>query len=129
MNDSTPELDEIQQDEEHQLIEVPVRVVETCSPVRVQVLPSRHGVSRSYSSTNTDAEPIPLLGADLRRRRATIVAADDSIYVGDRELVKSSQAALWPAGVPLVIEHTSMVYARAATATATVSVITENWAD
>lgn len=129
MNESTPELEEIQQDEEERALVVPVRVVEVWSPVRVQLLPSRHGVSRSFTSSATDAEPIPLLGADLRRRRATIVAIGADVYVGDRELVKTAQAARWPAGVPLVIEHTEQVYARAASASATLSVISENWAD
>ena len=129
MNESTPDLEDVQQDEEERALVVPVRVVETLSPVRVQLLPSRHGVSRSFTSNATDAEPTPLLGADLRRRRATIVAIGADIYVGDREMVKGSQAARWPVGVPLVIEHTEQVYARAATTTATVSVISENWAD
>lgn len=129
MNESTPDLDELQQDEEDRPIVVPVRLIEAESPVRVQLLPSRHGVSRSFTTSATDAEPTPLLGGDLRRRRATIVAIGADIYVGDREMVKSAQAARWPAGIPLVIEHTEQVYARAATTTATVSVISENWAD
>lgn len=124
-DESTPELEDLQQlPEEH--IKVPVRVVD---PVQVQQLPSRHGVSRSFGTAATDGEPVPLLGADLRRRRAVIIAASASIYVGEREMVKSGAAAIWPAGVPLVIEHTEQVYARAATGTATVSVISENWAD
>lgn len=128
-NESTPDLDEIQQEEDERALVVPVRVVETMSPVRVQLLPSRHGVSRSFSSLATDTEPTPLMGADLRRRRATIVATGDMMYVGERELVKNAQAALWPENVPLVIEHTEQVYARAAATDAIISVITENWAD
>lgn len=127
--ESTPDLEDIQQEEEERALVVPVRVVEALSPVRVQLLPSRHGVSRSYGTAATDADPIPLLGADLRRRRATIVAIGADIYVGEKELVRAAEAALWPAGVPLVLEHTEMVYAQAATETATVSVISENWAD
>jgi hypothetical protein len=127
--ESTPDLEEIQQEEEERALVVPVKVVETLSPVRVQLLPSRHGVSRSYTTDSTDAEPVPLLGGDLRRRRATIIAIGAAIYVGDREMVKQGQAAQWPELVPLVIEHTEQVYARAATTSATVSVISENWAD
>lgn len=129
MSESTPDLEDLYQEEDERVIVVPVRLIEAESPVRVQLLPSRHGVSRSYTTAATDAEPIPLLGADLRRRRATIVALGAEIYVGDREMVKSSQAARWPSSVPLVIEHTEMIYARAATGSATVSVVTENWAD
>jgi hypothetical protein len=125
MEQSTPDLEDVQQQESEGL-RVPVRLD---GPVRVQVLPSRHGVSRSYASKATDPEPIPLLGGDDRRRRATLVAIGDAMYVGPREDVKSGAAALWPDGVPLVIEHTEQVYARAASDTATISVIAENWAD
>ncbi|MBG0819133.1 hypothetical protein [Planomonospora sp. ID82291] len=126
---STPELEDVQQLEEDGGLRVPVSVREVRVPVRVQLLPSRHGVSRSYSTSESDTDPVPLLGADLRRRRATIIATGAAIYVGEKELVRGGLAALWPEGVPLVIEHTEMVYAQAATGTATVSVIAENWAD
>lgn len=127
---STPELEAVQQEEaDDGRLMVPVRVLEVAGPVRVQVLPSRHGVSRSWTTNATDPEPVPLLGADLRRRRASIVATGAAVYVGEREMVKAGAAALWPADVPLIVEHTEQLYARAATGTATVSVVSENWAD
>lgn len=122
---STPELEDVQQDEAEGL-RVPVRID---GPVRVQVLPSRHGVSRSYASAATDTEPVPLSGGDLRRRRVTIMSIGATIYVGQKDDVKSGNAAQWPQNVPLVLEHTEQIYAKAATGTTVISVIAENWAD
>jgi hypothetical protein len=70
-----------------------------------------------------------LLGQDLRRRRAVIIASGDAVYVGEKDACQNGTAAIWPAGVPLEIQHTEQVYVLATTGTAVVSMITENWAD
>lgn len=121
--DATPDLDLVQQLPDEG-IRVPVRLDQT---VPVYVLPSRSGASRSYQAGAT--EPVLLLGEDLRRRRATIVSIEENIYVGSRDEVRAGLAALWPKLVPLVIEHTEIVFAKAAANSATVSVIPEQWAD
>lgn len=95
---------------------------------RVTIMPSRSGASRNYA-TDPAAGPVILLGRDQRRRRATIIAQDSPIYVGERDDCANGSAAVWPPGVPLVIEHTEQVYVLATTETAVVSVIAENWAD
>lgn len=131
-SDSTPELPEIQQ--EVPAVDVKGQV-EVVNAVRTYELPSRIGTSRSYLVSDTDTQP--LLGADLRRKRVTLLASATTtgtatgFYVGEREDVRSGMAALWPINVPLVLQHTEQIFVRCATpsAVAQVSIISENWAD
>jgi hypothetical protein len=136
-NPSTPNLHEVLQEYEPSNPAVDVGCIE--SPVRVQQLPSRMAISRSYTAGTGTA--VPLLNADERRRRAVIIgmlttSADSTtslgFYVGAEEDVKSGNAAIWPYNVPLTIEHAQKVYVRATgtvTTPVNVSLISENWAD
>lgn len=130
----TADLNEIQQ-------EYPLAVtgdVHVKGPVQVHLLPSRIGVSRSW--TVSDVETQPVLGQDDRRRRCTLLAistgtpnAATGFYVGSREDVRLGGAAFWPVNVPLVLEHTEQIFVRCVTATSPstilLSVIAENWAN
>jgi hypothetical protein len=120
---AAPDIDTVQQFEDGG-IRVPVRLDQN---VPVYILPSRSGAARSYGVDATNATI--LVGKDPRRRRATIVSIDQHIYVGSKDEVVASTAAVWPKLVPLVVEHTEEIYVKAATATSTVSVIPEHWAD
>ena len=136
-NPSTPEWHEVKQEYPIGNPAVDVDCINT--PVRVQQLPSRLGISRTYRTDGTI--PVPLLNADDRRRQAVILAmlttSGDSatsagIYVGSEQDVRSSDAAIWPYNVPLRIEHAEKVYVRAVgtvTTPVNVSLISENWAD
>lgn len=136
-NPSTPSWPEVKQEYPIGNPAVDVDCINT--PVRVQQLPSRMGVSRTYQAGVSN--PVPLLNADDRRRRATIIgmlttSADSTtspgILVGSEQDVRSGDAAIWPYNVPLLIEHAEKVYVRAAGAVTTpinVSLISENWAD
>lgn len=135
ITDSTPdEIAEIQQQDPDPSLLVKGEVA-IAGTVRTQQLPSRIATSRSYEVTNTDSTP--LLGADLRRKRVTLLATATAtgtatgFYVGEKEDVRSGLAAFWPVNLPLVLEHTEPIYVRCATGSATclVSVIPENWAD
>lgn len=131
----TADLNEIQQ-------EYPLAVsgkVHVDGPVQVHLLPSRIGVSRSWSVTDTDTQPI--LGQDDRRRRCTLLAistvgqvnAATGFYIGGREDVRSGLAAFWPVNIPLVLEHTEQIFVRTVSAvtpsTVLLTVIAENWAN
>lgn len=136
-NSSTPEWHDVKQEYVPSNPAVDVDCIN--APVRVYQLPSRMGVSRTYQAGTTN--PVPLLNADDRRRRATILAmlttAADSttsagILVGSEQDVRSGDAAVWPYNVALHIEHAEKVYVRAVgtvTTPVNVSLISENWAD
>lgn len=118
-----PDLDAVQQLPDEG-IRVPVRLDQ---PVPVHILPSRSGAARSYDVDTTTI--LPLLGRDDRRRRAQIISIDQHIFVGEAEEVRAGTAALWPKQVPLVIEHTELVFVRASASVTKVSVVAEQWAD
>jgi hypothetical protein len=135
-SNSTPELPEIQQEDPS----IDVKgTVEVANVVRTQELPSRIGTSRSYLVSDTDT--VPMLGSDLRRKRVTLFAtsvvgqanAATGFYVGEREDVRSGNAAFWPVNQALVLCHTEQIFVRTVTgtspSTALISVIAENWAD
>jgi len=120
-----PDVRDVQQQEPH----VPALRVTVEGAARTYTLPSRSGAAKNYTIDSAVNEPMILLGADSRRRRATIIATDNPIFVGSQEDCKNGWAAIWPVGVPLVIEHTEMVYVWPTTGASTVSVISEYWAD
>lgn len=121
-----PDLEDLQQQQPDPLPALRT-VVE--GAVNVHLLPSRSAVSRNYP-VHADATqpPVPLLGADMRRRRA-VVMSTEAIYIGPRDDVVNGTAAIWPLGVPLELEHTEAIYVRGVDTAGTVSVIAENWAD
>lgn len=115
--------------------EVPVDEVLQVEPLsvklegatQVHVLPSRVGISRTVSAGDT--VPVPLVGRDTRRKALRLLS-DKNFYVGSREDVRAGLAAVWLASVPCTIEATEEIYVRAAVTgeTATIAVISENWA-
>ena len=133
---STPELPDVQQEDPALDVKGEVKVVNL---VRVQSLPSRHGMSASFNLATNEA--LALLGANKRRRRVILIGIAPSgstsrgFYVGPKDGVQSSFAALWPYGVPLPLENTEQIYvmpetsAGPLTAGHLISVISEDWAD
>lgn len=118
-DESTPELSDLQQTEEdYTAIKVPVKVCDIDVPIKTFVLPSRIGVTASY---NVYTSPVPLLGEDLRRRRAIIVSKDDYIYVGHKDRVEDDTALMWPPNVPLIVQNTEAIYAKTAEISSTVN--------
>lgn len=101
---STPDLDDLQQQEEDDTgIIVPVRVREI-GPVSVHNLPARDAVMRCATAVGS-AGPMQLVGRDLRRSRILVWAhgeADgDFIYIGsDKNEVESGTSARIFAAVP-----------------------------
>lgn len=138
--ESTPELDDLQQEEIAEgLIKVPVKVVEI-GPLEVHKLPNRGAVMRSVTATEDVVQM--LVGYDLRRSRLTIwgdAVANGVIIVGTRkDEVEQETAARWPVQINtgangvapvLVMEHCEAVWVKAKGENAQVSYIAEYWAD
>jgi hypothetical protein len=104
---STPELDDLQQEEESEsIIEVPV-CVKSIGPVQVHTLPARDAISRSVTA-NTDVVQ-QLVGGNLRRNRMVVWATSDTaagfIFIGtDKNEVESETCARLPASVDTLVE-------------------------
>lgn len=101
---STPDLDDLQQNNEREAaIEVPVRVVDIGS-VQVHKLPARDAVMRNVTAV-PGASVMQLVGRDLRRSRITVwchaEADGDYIYIGsDKNEVESGTSARIFGAVP-----------------------------
>lgn len=113
-----PEVEDLQQQSELDEKAMPVRPV---GPVLVQQLPARIGLIRAEALTTAATK---ILYADPKRRRAILIAE------GGFSVSKTGtgEFAPWPTNAPLVLEHCDEVWARSGS-TATLTVITEVWAD
>lgn len=132
--ESTPELPELNQEN----LSIDVKgVVEVGNVVRVHELPSRHATSRSYQLQ--EGVVVPLMGADKRRKRLTLIAVAPSgsaslgVYVGAQDDVRAGNAALWPYLQRLEVTHSEQVYVMpqgtGLAAGHFISFVAENWAD
>lgn len=140
--ESTPDLDGLQQlNEPGSLIEVPVKV-NSIGPVQVHLLPSRDAVMRSVGVTQNVVQQ--LVGGNLRRKSlvvwATSATASGHIFIGtDKNEVESESSARLPAFLDSLIEgppvmltmtHCKPVWVKNTTANLmTVSYVAEDWAD
>lgn len=139
---STPELEDLQQNNEREaLIEVPVRVVDI-GPVQVHLVPARDAVMRSVGVTQDVVQQ--LVGGNLRRKSlvvwATSATASGHIFIGtDKNEVESETSARLPAFLDSLVEgppvmltmtHCKPVWVKNTTANLmTVSFVAEDWAD
>lgn len=137
---STPDLDDLQQNNEREAaIEVPVRVVDI-GPVQVHTLPARDAVMRSVVMPTDTMQQ--LVGGNLRRNRMVIWATAEvsagSVFVGvNKNEVESGTCAIMPAVVQdgtapfeLVMNHAMPVWVRNVSGNPiTVSFLAEEWAD
>lgn len=114
-----PELEELQQHD----VPIPAVPVNVIGPVTVHQLPARSGPAFAQPLT-TDFQRV--LSVDLKRARANLIGSAAWQY---SRTGAAGSGVPWPIAVPLVIEHGDSVYARVTTETATLSVITEVWAD
>lgn len=139
---STPELDDLQQNNEHEaLIEVPVRVVDM-GPVHSHSIPARDAVMRSVTAV-TDGSVMQIVGQDLRRSRLSVWAQGevdgDFIYIGvNKNEVESGTSARMLGAVPgglapsvlLDMTHTLPVWVRnTGVNPVIVNFVAEYWAD
>lgn len=111
--DLQPDDGEVLQEEAPDMTTVPVCVVETKSPVRVQQLPRKGGATFQRTISTV---PLRVLTADPRRAAATLIStAAANIF-----LVAFSQAAAqdplmmtpWPGAVPFETDATTEVWVR-----------------
>lgn len=122
-DDPTP--DEVLQDEPttRNIPPVPVTVA---GPVRVQTLPSPVWAMVSYAGVTTAA--IQILGAEPRRRKATLLA-NAATRLGPSGAQADAMSAPWPANTPLEMTHDGEVWARADTGTVNIFVLVEYWTE
>lgn len=139
--ESTPDLDGLQQlDKPESAIRVPVIVTEI-GPVETYSLPARGAVMRAVA-VGSDTES--LVGRDLRRKCITLWATADTasgfVYIGtDQNEVESGSCARLPAlvdtyadGAPvmLTMTHNAQVWVRNAGANPVrLNYVAEYWAD
>lgn len=104
---------------------VPVRITE---PVAVQPLPT---VDAQDSYWDLDAlAAVKILNQDLRRSRALISCGTNDVWIGtDPTAVQAGRGFRVPVGQVVQLRNSRRWYARAVTATATLSVINEQWAE
>jgi hypothetical protein len=117
----------LQEEAPEQYQAIPVCVKEVSAPVRVQQLPRKGAASLTKSLTTTATQ---VLWADHWRGRVVLLAsADVLVAFSEASCQADSAMAAWPANVPLEITATAEIWAKAATGTASLSVITERWAE
>lgn len=138
---STPELDDVQQNNEHEaVIEVPVRIVDQ-GPVQTHPLPARDAVMRAVTAV-AGASVMQVVGGDLRRMKLTTwvrgVENGDFVYMGvDKNEVESNTAARMYASSPVAVSDTTLVHTHClpvwvkntGTNDVVVSFLAEYWAD
>lgn len=118
--ESTPELEELLQEEPTGM---PVSPVEVRGPVQTFDLPSRYVQTTTVSGVTTTYEKIA--DATEKRKVIRLVSIDGPMWVKCGGL----EGAIWPTGSPCVMTHTKEVMVRADTATVRIGVIQEFWAD
>jgi hypothetical protein len=107
--------------------EAAVKVIVT-GPVRIQDLPRKAGATFTRLAVTT--APMKLLAADHRRAAARIVSIGQNMLVAlsAASAQDASRMALWPANLVFLCEADTEVWVASATATTTISVVTELWA-
>jgi hypothetical protein len=135
MSDLQPDLDEVQQAEEHGVnTEAPVEVAVT-GVVRTQALPEKQGSTKTVAcaaaaSAAVTGPPVRVLSHDHRRARVVLLAVGGAMRVAFNTASKESPAtmALWPANVVFTHLGDDEVWVAADTTAITVSVVGGNWA-
>jgi len=96
--------------------------------VRTDELPCRTG--GIFTRTVATLPNRSLLGADPKRKLATIVPIGGDIRLGSTQAEAASDGAggIWPNGVPLLYSSSDELWAAGVGASRTVTVIVENWA-
>jgi hypothetical protein len=105
----------------------PAVLVKHEGPVRTQSLPRKAAASRTRTIDTTMRK---ILSADHRRASATIVSIGQNVLIAFSGASASdpSTCALWPQNVPFTLTADAELYVGSATATTSVSIITEFWA-
>ena len=121
-----PDIAEVEQE---QYAPAPQAVlVQHNGPISVRTLPARAGGAFGMQVGNAATN---ILGSDLKRARAILLATDQPFYymTGEVSEPNTASAALWPINVPLELHNGSAVYVACATpaSTSTMSVVTENF--
>lgn len=126
-----PTVPELQPDEldvlQAETDDMPSVRVSVDGPVRTQDLPRKAGATFTKTIGTT---PIRLLTQDHRRAQVRLMSIGQSMLVAFSSAMAqdASRMALWPANVAFTMNNDSEVWVASATATTSISVITEMWA-
>jgi len=123
-----PDVEEVLQAEPEPLMTIPVCVNEVRSPVRTQALPRKGGSTQTKSVSTT---PIRVLTADPFRAEATFIAHGDDMQIAFTQTAAQadSSMAFWPQNVPFHCTANVEIWVSANASNATISIITERWAE
>lgn len=126
--DLQPDTGEVLQEEApERYTAIPVAVAEVLAPVRVQALPRKGAATFTKVLTTSAAQ---VLRADHWRGRTLLVCGSAFLVAFSEAACQSdTKMATWPANVPLELSATVDVWAKVAASTASLSVITERWAE
>lgn len=95
-------------------------------PIGTQELPAHLGTITQFIASTT-AQVV--LNKSQFRKKATLISSDNAfLIVPTRTVIGTNTAATWPANVAFVYTAQSELSIATTTGTATVSVITEDWA-
>lgn len=125
-DDLQPDKDEVLQNEEIPDVAVAVRIE---SPVRTTSLPNKGGATKTLTIGTTT--PVRMVNADHRRAKATFISigANALFALNNASAQDPSRMALWPQNVPYVVTADTEVWVLSASATTSISVTTELWAE
>lgn len=125
-----PDVGEVLQEEapEYRLTTVEVCVTDVRVPVRVQLLPTKAGGTRTRTIGST--APVQVLTADHRRANMILCSFDQDFLFAFSEASAQDPSTMsrQPKGVPLTLTATADLYVMAQTATTALSITTQRWA-
>ncbi len=104
--------------------------VEHNGPITTRVLPNRHGVATNFQIA--PGAVVPALNADPRRARTVLLCAIGIASYGTTTAsVRNGRGFIFPLGASVELHSSEPVFLGNphATDVATVSIVTENWAD
>lgn len=106
---------------------VRVSIAEIEAPVRTQDLPRKAGATFNKTVGVTFTR---LLTGDHRRAQVRLISVGQNFYLAFNNAMAQdiSRAALIPANVAFTVNHDGEIWVASATATTTISAITELWA-
>lgn len=136
---ASPAIEAVEQEAPAAPTAVPVRVA---GPVTTHELPSRRSAPFT-TQVGCPPEFVSLLGRELKRKRAILISSDKpflyaTVQAGLSQALPATAvvpagAAWWPAMTPLTLLNSDQVfvacYSSTSTDTATISVISETFAD
>lgn len=123
-DDLTPDIEDVLQEQPAPVPMTPIPVVLE-GPADTRQLPTR---SPGMATLDLTVDPTRVLQDDPRRSRAILQVAGDAVILGTSQSAATHAGARLADGTTVTLTTSGEVWARAGTGTATLSVISEQWA-